>query len=335
MTLRSIVFSGLLAALLGCSASADSAPPDATSDDALTAAPAIVDDPHGHATRYPIVLVHGFNASPTAPWGSFYRVPEVLRADGHVVFVPSLPPYDSTTVRARSLAAQLDDALRESGADKVNVIAHSMGGLDTRELISTLGYGDRIASLTTISTPHRGSAIADVILSATPVEADRAVNAFARAFGDFFSTQNQSPNVRAVLTSLAESTAPTFNAAHPDDPRVYYQSWAGVSNVGGIVNPADAVACEDHIMTYRGRPHVMEALLTASAGFVSHGVDLRPNDGLVMVESAKWGQFRGCVPASHLSELGQIALPGADRRTGFDHVRFYRNVAYELAEKGF
>ena len=55
-----------------------------------------------------------------------------------------------------------------------------MGGLDSRYLIAKLGYGDRrsaIASLTTISTPHRGSAIADVLLRIIPDDLDKAVNA--------------------------------------------------------------------------------------------------------------------------------------------------------------
>jgi triacylglycerol lipase len=108
-----------------------------------------------------------------------------------------------------------------------------------------------------------------------------------------------------------------------------------VSSVLGIPNPADRVACENNVSTFKGRAYKMEPLLTASAAFVAHGEALRPNDGLVMVDSAKWGTFRGCVPASHLSELGQISMNRFDPRTGFDHLRFYRNVAFELAAKGF
>ena len=51
--------------------------------------------------------------------------------------------------------------LEETGARKLNLIAQSMGGLDARFAISRLGMADRIATLVTVSTPHRGSAIAD------------------------------------------------------------------------------------------------------------------------------------------------------------------------------
>jgi len=71
------------------------------------------------------------------------------------------------------------------------------------------------------------------------------------------------------------------------------------------------------------------------AAFVAHGWELRPNDGMATVESAKWGNFRGCIPADHLDEVGQVGHHGKLRWTGFDHLRFYRNVAFDLAAQGF
>jgi triacylglycerol lipase len=274
-------------------------------------------------------------ASPTSFWGSFFKVPEALRADGHTVFTPSLPPFDSVAVRSASLATQIDAALADSGAEKVNLIAHSMGGLDARAVVSTLGYGDRVASVTTIATPHRGSAVADVILGLLPGDADEALNAIGDVFASTFSDFSSNSHVREALTALAESEANGFNAATPDDPRVFYQSWTGVASVLGIPNPADVDACEGTLKTFQGRAYKMEALLVKSAAFVAHGTELLPNDGLVRVESGKWGTFRGCLPASHLSELGQVSLTRPDPRTGFDHLRFYRNIAFELSAKGF
>jgi triacylglycerol lipase len=53
------------------------------------------------------------------------------------------------------------------------------------------------------------------------------------------------------------------------------------------------------------------------------------------VESAKWGKFRGCIPADHLDQVGQINDRRPDRHTGFDFVRFYRNIAFDLAARGY
>src|SRR5215510_6280544 len=56
--------------------------------------------------------------------------------------------------------------------DKVHIIAHSMGGLDARYLLCNNLYGlgalDRVVSLSTISTPHRGSQVADLLVGAEP-----------------------------------------------------------------------------------------------------------------------------------------------------------------------
>ena len=314
---------------LGAAPSASTASDESTSD-----APPLGPDPIGSPTLYPIVLVHGLMGSADNFW-SFNNVAETLRADGHTVFTPSLPPFDSVEVRSAALATAVDSALSESGASKVNLIAHSMGGLDCRALISTLGYGDRVASLTTIATPHRGSAIADVVLKLLPGDSDRALNALATALGGTFSDVATDSHVRDALTALAESHADAFNQATADDGSVYYQSWTGVASVFGIPNPADATACEGTLTAFMGRAYKMESVLVGSAAFVAHGTALRPNDGLVMVESGKWGTFRGCLPASHLSEVGQIALTKPDPRTGFGHLRFYRNVAFELATYGF
>jgi hypothetical protein len=87
---------------LGCSAppSDDAA---ASSDDALSAiGPARTGPP----TRLPIVLVRGFRASPQK--NGFVTVAAALRADGHEVVEVTLPPHDSSEVRARTLAHELD-----------------------------------------------------------------------------------------------------------------------------------------------------------------------------------------------------------------------------------
>ncbi len=301
---------------------------------------------NGRHTQYPIVLHHGFNASPDNEWG-FYKVKEALEADGHVVYVSWVRPFGSVADRTTDLAEIVYDALVDQWHPwddpapldlKVNIIAHSMGGLDSRELISVLGYGDAVASLTTISTPHHGSAVADFALSVLPDHADKALNALGKAFATTFTRADLAADsdVRAALTSLAESSAADFNATHPDDPRVFYQSWAGISSVGGITIPGMYDACGGTAPS--ASADKMNAQLVPMAAFVSHFADrgeLLANDGMATVESAKWGTFRGCIPADHLDEVGQIKYNGTDPRTGFDHIRFYRNMAFDLAAAGY
>jgi len=300
----------------------------------ITAAP-LFPAPRGRAAKLPIVLAHGFMGSSTNIW-SFHRVADALRRDGHVVFESDVPPFDAPDVRAKYLATTVDRILKSTGAKKLHVIAHSMGGLDARVMIGDLGYGDRVATLTTISTPHRGSNLADVFLKLVPGDADRAIDTVARTIGKTFNATAESTSVRAAMRGLAESGMAEFNSGHRDDPRVFYQSWAGVSNVGCLPNPdlnREAEVCEGKLVRHRFRLDCMDPLLMPSAALVAHGRELRPNDGITTVESAKWGTFRGCVPADHLDEVGQINDSGMSKRTGFDHIAFYRTMAFELATR--
>src|SRR3954466_12517918 len=67
--------------------------------------------------------------------------------------------------RSADQKAQVTDILKETGAAKGHIIAHSMGGLDARAMIARLGMADKVASLTTIGTPHHGTSFADFKLN--------------------------------------------------------------------------------------------------------------------------------------------------------------------------
>jgi len=113
--------------------------------------------------RHPIVLAHGVLGFDQIQWAGkrhvyFRGVPERLRAIAVEVHRPRVPSVASVGMRADKLAG----AIRAMSAKKVNVIAHSMGGLDARYAIARLGLADRVASLTTIGTPHLGTPLADL-----------------------------------------------------------------------------------------------------------------------------------------------------------------------------
>jgi triacylglycerol lipase len=305
--------------------------------------------PSGDPTRHPMILAHGFNTSTTNFW-RFNDVDIELAGDGHDVILGSVPPFDTPQVRAEHLEDQLDGLLA-AGAEKVNLVCFSMGGLDCRYLASPGGLdrGADIASITTISSPHRGSGMADAATGILP-GADRAkvVDALASLWGMTFSDLAEDSHVVAALESMAEANIGEFNAATPDAPGVFYQSWAGFSHVAGLsfgeieraIRRACTVDGELRMMRHDGTRDAMDALLWSSAAFVGHFNPLRPgdalpNDGVTTIESARWGEFRGCFPADHLDQAGQINDDGSDRDTGFDYLRFYRNLAYDLAARGF
>lgn len=348
MALRHLAILGLLAVAACAAEPADSNADDvASSEDALAE---IGDTPSGVASRHAIVLAHGFDASDTNRW-SFNGVAEALAKDGHVVHAARVQPYQSVEKRARELALHVDAARSECAArrgcdaSKVHIIAHSMGGLDSRFVISKLSnkdgvpYAKLVASLTTISTPHRGSAFADKVLEVLPQSADPTVNTLAGLWAKTFTDADlaDDSDVRAALHDISVGYAPEFNAAVPNAPGVYYQSWAGISShVDLHINDDEIAACDGKVESYKNRSDNMLDHNPLSSGqlqlaepIVSEGG--QANDGMVKVTSAKWGTFQGCIPADHMDEVGQrIGSGGPALWSRWDHIRFYRRVAFGL-----
>jgi triacylglycerol lipase len=265
---------------------------------------------------------------------TYHGVREALAADGHVVHQTQVPPFDSVAVRGDALAAQIDEVLAETGAEKINLVAHAMGGLDARYVITTLGYGDRVATLTTMSSPHRGAALADLALTLAP--GDLLLNGVAALLGAAVSDVAGDPDLRAALEAMAESEAAAFNARTPDDERVEYQSWSGVSTVRGSAadRGRSLSACGDSPLLPADTLDKLRFEFVPFTSIVGHG-GAEPHDGMVTVASARWGSFRGCVPADHADEIGNLTTRRPNPRTGWDPERFWRQVAFELAARGF
>jgi triacylglycerol lipase len=94
----------------------------------------------------------------------FRCIRSTLTAAGFTVFHGSVPWAAGVIVRAKALRENVEQVLEAAGTGKVHIIAHSMGGLDARRMLYD-GRADRlherVASLTTIGTPHNGTSFAD------------------------------------------------------------------------------------------------------------------------------------------------------------------------------
>ncbi len=113
--------------------------------------------------RHPVVLAHGLLGFDEirigrARHGYFRGVSERLEKDGCVVHACRVAKTASIAARAAELSA----FVREIPARRVNLVAHSMGGLDARYALAQLGLADKVASLVTVGTPHLGTPLADL-----------------------------------------------------------------------------------------------------------------------------------------------------------------------------
>ena len=283
---------------------------------------------------YPIVLVHGFSGfRDLGPLDYFFRVVDDLTSQGHEVYAPALPPYNGSAHRARVLARFVDDVLAQSGRAKVHLIAHSQGGIDSRRLISVLGYADKVASLTTIATPHRGTPLADIAKTAPEGVLNPAGKLLAWLIGFLDAPPRDDdwrddrgdpwiPEMADALEQLSTDGMQAFNGSHPDPEGVPLFSVAAYSNLQSAPR-----LCDDGSRWRRSRrTDPIDPLLVTSGLVLSGANPLRPraNDGIVPSDSQVWGTFLGCVPADHFDEVGQIADVVPHVLSGFDHLALFR-----------
>ena len=114
--------------------------------------------------RHPVLLCHGFGAIGSLVRPSPLHDPCMwMREHGLLAFAPNIVPYAPIEIRARSWTRIITELSQQHSIPKFNVIAHSMGGLDMRYALAHLGIGEKVASLTTIATPHKGTYLADFV----------------------------------------------------------------------------------------------------------------------------------------------------------------------------
>ena len=288
---------------------------------------------------YPIILVHGFSGwMDVGSLGYFYRVKGDFEAAGADVTTPALPPYDSSADRAVVLSRVVDEVLARTNKRKVHLIAHSQGGIDSRILLTDLGYADRVASLVTISTPHRGTKVADL----AKVAPNGVINAAGQLLGWLLGALDgeppsdatwladddiraaYDPDLAAAIATMRTDHMADFNESHPDPAGVPIFSVSGVSNL----LPLDQSECRGGLWDNSGRVDAVDPLFAGAGLYLNYtdGGNLfrpTPNDGLVTAASSRWGTFLQCIPADHPDEIGQVADQGPGLFNGWDHREFY------------
>ncbi len=277
-----------------------------------------VDGCERETTRFPMLWVHGWTGFENiGPLTYFFGVRDHIEPLGFPMSIAVLDPYNSSEVRGEELALQIDDALQDWRARKLDLIGHSQGGIDSRYAISSLGYGDRVSVLLTVATPHRGTYIMDLALGLVPGGAEEALAFLLNLLGAV-SADAQS-DAKASFYSLSETHMKgQFNPHNPDDANVVYISYTGRTCAAiDFLDPKKM--CDDYV----------DPLLLAGYNILK--IAQGPSDGLVTIESAKWGDYRGEMIADHIDEVGQIA---GVTDPNFDHRAWYLKRVRDLAVEG-
>ncbi|KAG5439899.1 hypothetical protein PCANB_000181 [Pneumocystis canis] len=296
-----------------------------------------------HSPQYPIVLCHGLGFFEKVPsslpkfqlhyWGSIF---ESLKKLGCQVYVTKVPSTGTIAQRAKELNKQLSSMVK---GKRINLVAHSMGGLDCRYLLSKrLCTNFYPVSLTTLSCPHRGSPFMDWcrdylglgrVLSHTTNTAKKQIDATGKKAPH--NTDRKSDNVSsissAILTSIMFSQTmdtpayanltttylkESFNPFILDSLEVKYYSFAAVTPTVPIWHP---LYLPNHIVSQAEGIH---------------------NDGLVSVESATWGKLLGILDCDHWELRGRrIGVKTGFSKRNFDVDDFYCSLATHLWNENF
>ena len=266
------------------------------------------------ATKYPILLVHGVCFRDYKYLNYWGRIPKELERNGAKIFYGNHHSASSIAFCAEELSARIKEILAETGAEKVNIIAHSKGGLDCRYAISKLGMAPYVASFTTINSPHKGCHYADTLLTVIPNHVKNKVagtyNKALRRLGDI------DPDFLTAMCNLTATFCEKL-AVELDDGEekhgIYRQS------VGSIMGSAKSA----------GFP--LNYFYMVVSDFEG------PNDGLVSEGSFEFGEKftflrpKGKMGISHMDVIDLTKKDVPD----FDVREFYVELVSDLKNRGF
>lgn len=253
-----------------------------------------------------LVFASGFLAPQRLLGQDYFRG---VRATFPGACFPQVPVTGSIERRAQALAEQIAGFRFDEPAARIHIVAHSMGGLDARYALNRdlCGLTARVASLSTIGTPHRGSPIADLLVGpeSSPTRLRRAVYEALRRALEIFRVPT------GALQALTSASTERFNRQHPTIANIPCYCYAG----------------------QRPESYPLQ-LLAAYIRSTGRTQEERDNDGLVSVASATWTPLAETAwPTDHLGEVGHTLLPPrfASR---FPHLEALRRVV-RRAQAGF
>ncbi|HHW4678651.1 MAG TPA: lipase family alpha/beta hydrolase [Xylella sp.] len=285
------------------------------------------------ATKYPIILVPGFGSTDKlfVIIDYWYGIPEDLRAHGANVYVSTssaLQRPDGDNGRGEQLLAYVKSVLAVTGADKVNLIGYSQGGLTARYVAAVAP--ELVASVTTIGTPHHGSELADYFDELFNQGLTLLLSRFMATFNNmvaFMTTGNPNQDMLAGLKSLTTSEVALFNKNYPSaglakrgacetgeefetvgSERQYLYSWSGAAmketrsifgtkvidtSVLPIIDAANLVDPSTKVMHYLGT-----VMVNRNSG---------TNDGMVSRCSSMFGRvISNQFNWNHFDQINQV-----------------------------
>lgn len=254
--------------------------------------------------RYPVVLVHGVAIKEKRPLRAFGKIADKMREAGYNVYIADIDAFGTVANNALQLKNYILRLMEKTGAKKVNLIGYSKGGLDAKMMIEKLDMVEKIASLTTVCTPHRGSIIATFVWGwPEPIK-----KLLSRMLDFLYKhiLKDKHPDSMTVCRELC----------YIDKPEPFLHT--------------DTFLCQSYsTVLKRGR----DCLIMAPSMKYQRRKTGLDNDGMVSVESAKFGEYRGNATLESISHM-QIIDFAARPKTREGIFSFYISICKDLEDNG-
>lgn len=245
----------------------------------------------------------------------WYGIEDALKKAGCKVLTAKVPPFGTIEERAKLLDALLSEKVKEYPGKvkgerlKINLVGHSMGGLDSRYLISKIQNEDcpyEVVSLTTVGTPHHGSECADFVMNL--IQNDDTLMAVCPK----------------AIPQLTTKYLKQFNREVRNDPKVMYFSY------GALMDPQG-------FKLFRATYEIIKTEIQKK------GLSHIENDGMVSVELAQWGNYMGTLQdVDHMdlinwtnrikAAVGKVMF---NQTPTFNAIALYLDIAETLSENNF
>ncbi|MFE9707419.1 esterase/lipase family protein [Streptomyces sp. NPDC005930] len=115
------------------------------------------------STSTPVVFVHGYTGS-AANWVTAMSVFRLNGWSSSDLFAYEYDSYGDNVTNARGLATFVDNVKARTGASKVAIVNHSMGGLVSQYYLKVLGGNSSVSHLASIAGANHGTTYAGACL---------------------------------------------------------------------------------------------------------------------------------------------------------------------------
>ena len=256
--------------------------------------------------KYPVILVHGLAIKNYKFIKSFGNIEKILKENGFKVYTSNQDGFGSIRNNAIQLKVEINKIIEKEQCEKVNIIAHSKGGLDIKYMIEELNMVDKVASFTTLCTPFKGSSFASLLLK-LPNFIKKFIAFFLNFWYRIFKDRN--PDALKACEELKKVDHLEIETLKVPNT-IYCQSYSSI-----LMHSHD-----DFIM---GIPHKFT---------IYH--EQEPNDGLVSESSSKFGEYKGTAIDDSISHRDIVDFYPSKKKKEKIY-NFYIELCKELEDLGF